>query len=448
MQEDRSSLACYRRTMWSLSWPAMISGLSVPILGLIDTAIVGRIETPVALGAVALGSWLFDMLYWSFGFLRMGTTGLISQARGRQDLQGMRPLLMRPLLIGLFAGVLIVSFGALVAPKVIQLMVGDPTQVTLINKGVDYFTARMYGGPAVLMNYALLGWLLGMGQAKRALGMQLGLNVVNGCLSVWWGLSFGVIGVGWASAASQWLTLGYWGRDIWLKRCPPLPFETLKLALKDIEAWRTLISLNVNLWIRTCLLLGSFGLLNAIGARFGALTLSANALLFHLQSLQAFALDGFAHGTEIMIGEQLGAQNKEGYRKTLRVGFECTMVTSVMIAFIYFVGSEQILSLLTHHEAILNEANQYLAWAIVSPLFSAPCFLLDGVMIGAVASTAMRNSMLISVMTLILGVFLLIPIWGNHGLWCAFIIFMIMRFITLIPTTFRLGKSRGISHIG
>ena len=314
--------------MWSLSWPAMISGLSVPILGLIDTAIVGRVESSVALGSVALGSWLFDMLYWSFGFLRMGTTGLISQARGRQDMERMRPLLARPLLMGLILGVCIIYLGFNLAPHLISLMVGDPEQTELISKGIEYFRARVYGGPAVLMNYALLGWLLGMGQAKRALFMQLGLNILNALLSLLWGIKYGVEGVGWASAVAQWAIFVYWGSEIWTKHCPPLSWNKLHKSLKDRSAWGTLMSLNVNLWIRTCLLLGCFGLLNTLGARLGVLTLSANALLLHLQSLQAFALDGFAHGTEIMVGEKIGAKDLPGYRHTLRVGFEWTMVTS------------------------------------------------------------------------------------------------------------------------
>ena len=425
----------------------MISGLSVPVLGLIDTAIVGRVGTPAALGAVALGSWLFDLLYWSFGFLRMGTTGLISQARGRGDLESMRPLLARPLFIGLIGGIVVITLGDIASPYILSFMVGadslssaDREQAQLTMIGVSYFRARVCGGPAVLMNYALLGWLLGMGRAKSALWMQLSLNTLNTLLSVWWGNLYGVVGIGAASAASQWITCAYWGHRIWWRYCPPLPWISFKRAMKDKVAWLTLLSLNFHLWVRTCLLLTSFGLINALSARFGPLTLSANALLLHLQSLQSFTLDGFAHGAEVIVGERLGAKNLHGYRESLRAGMELTMGAAAVISLIYFLGGAQVLRLLTHHSSVIDEALMYLPWAIFSPLASAPCFLLDGVMIGAVASGRMMRGMIISSVGLIIALCLLLPIYGNHGLWMSFLLFMLIRSITLAPLAIKLGK--------
>ena len=443
---EKEKLINSRRRFWQMSWPAMMSGLSVPILGLIDTAIVGRVESAIALGAVALASWLFDLLYWSFGFLRMGTTGLIAQARGRGAQGELRVILSRPLLLGLFFGTLLVVFAYVLSPSLLSVMAGEQAEPELITKGLEYFRTRIFGGPAVLMNYAFLGWLLGMGKVKQALHMQISLNGLNAVMSIGLGLHYGVAGVGAASAFAQWLTLLFWGHKIWVKECPASS-NTLQMSnpsllsqLKDLSAWRGLLSLNLNLWLRTCLLLGSFGLLNAIGARFGAITLAANSLLFHLQSLQSFALDGFAHGAEIMVGEQLGAQQKKAYLRTLRVGFEWTMATALLITVIYSLFGSYILGLLTHHQSVIDTSHKYLLWAIISPLVSAPCFLLDGVMIGAVASHVMRNSMFISAISLLLSLSLCLSVWGNHGLWLSFMLFMVIRCVTLLPKALSFAK--------
>ena len=183
--------------------------------------------------------------------------------------------------------------------------------------------------------------------------------------------------------------------------------------------------------------MGSFGLLNAIGARLGPLTLSANALILHLQSLQSFILDGFAHGAEVIVGERLGRHDRTGYRSALRASVEWTMGAAFAIAALYAVGAHWILSLLTQHSAVLREADSILIWAILSPLVSAPCFVLDGVMVGAVESAAMRRGMIISAAVFALALTALVPVWGNHGLWFAFMLFMHARMWTLIPTASR-----------
>ena len=440
---DRILLKETRHKLWNLSWPAMISGLSVPILGLIDTAIVGRYGVPTALGAVALGSWLFDLIYWSFGFIRMGTTGLVSQARGRGEFDTLRPLLARPLIIGIGLGVLVVLLSYIVSPIALSFIAGTDGSVerkSLIEISLAYFRSRLLGGPAVLANYALIGWLLGMGEAKRALIMQLGLNLSNAFLSMWWGGYYGVEGIGFASAVSQWLTALYWGRRVWFHECPPLPWLALKKELLDRASWLRLLTLHLNLWLRTCLLLSCFGLINAVSSRLGTLILSANALLLHLQSLQAFALDGFAHGAEVIVGECLGAEDKRGYVRALRVGIEWTMLTAFGISLLYFLCGESLLRQLTHHQNVVKETLNYLNWAILSPIISAPCFLLDGVMIGAVRTRAMRNSMILSTLALLISLIICVPQLANDGLWLSFLFFMSVRCCTLLPTAFKLAK--------
>ena len=433
------SLGTTRSRIWRLSWPAMISGVSVPLLGLIDTSVVGRLSQSEALGGVALGSWLFDLLYWSFGFLRMGTTGLVAQARGAEQVSSLRPLLARPLLIGLISGVVIIIAGQTLSHIALDC-IGGEASAELTLTADQYFLARLWGGPAVLMNYACLGWLLGMGRVKLALASQLSLNGINMILSLWWGSIWGVEGVGGASAAAQWLVALGWGGVIWCKLCPQVPLNILWVALRDREAWLRLAVLNFDLWVRTSLLLCVFGLMNATGARLGGLTLSANALLLHLQSLQAFVLDGFAHGAEVIVGERLGRGDRTGYRSALRAGAEWTLITALLIAGIYTIAAGPLLALLTHHEEVVIEAQRYLIWAIISPLISAPCFLLDGVMIGATESATMRRGMIVSSVVFGCCLLMCVPIWGNHGLWLSLMIFMTARFLTLIPRALERGQ--------
>ena len=420
-----------RNRVWALSWPAMISGLSVPFLGLVDTSIVGRLSTPDALCAVALGSWLFDLCYWSFGFLRMGTTGLVAQAKEREP-DSLRVLLARPLIIGMVAGILLILLGHPLSHDLLSLMAGvHQTEVSTV--AAEYFKSRVWGGPAVLMNYACLGWLLGTGRAKLALASQLTLNVLNTVLSLWWGPIYGVAGVGAASAVAQWITALGWCALIWLRLSPPFSSQLLFKELKKKKPWQALAALNFDLWLRTALLLGCFGLMNSHSARFGALTLSVNAILLHLQSLQAFILDGFAHGIEVVIGEQLGRGDRKGYRYALRSAFELAMVSALVISMIYFAGASTLIKWLTHHETVHQAVQPYLIWAIISPIISAPCFILDGVMIGATQSSAMRRGMIWSALWFALCSFTCTSLWGNHGLWAAFLSLMICRAITLMP---------------
>lgn len=429
-----------RERLWQLSWPAMISGLSVPLLGLIDTSIVGRLDHPDAVGAVALGSWLFDLSYWSFGFLRMGTTGLIAQARGQGVTDQLKAHLARPLLIGVGIGMFIVTLGQLFGGEMIDALSGDQNK-EISSVARPYLFARLWGGPAVLMNYACLGWLLGMGYARFALLHQISLNLINICLSLWWAPYLGVSGVGAASATSQWLLAIISVTMIWFYLSSPRPFEQLKEDLSSRQEWLALAHLNFNLWVRTVLLLGSFGLINLMSARLGPLMLSVNALLLHLQTLQAFVLDGFAHGAEVIVGEQLGRADQAGYRSAVLRGLEFMMFSALIFSLFYFTFSPWILSLLTHHQELIEAVSPYIKWAIISPLISAPCFLLDGVMIGATQSLAMRNGMISSVIILLVSLYVLVPFLGNHGLWIAFLFFMASRALVLVPATLRLSKT-------
>ena len=414
----------------------MVGGLSVPLLGLVDASIVGRFDDPNALGAVALGAWLFDLIYWSFGFLRMGTTGLSAQAFGRGDDIELKATLARPLIAALFLGTTICLLAPWLGPPALSLLSDGSS--ALSPTAVDYLLSRVWGGPAVLVNYALLGWLLGTQHAKSALTLQVGINALNIGLSLWWGPLYGVSGVGAASAVSQWVIACFSLMWVWGWVAPSISLQALKSQLKSKAPWRSLWALNRDLFIRTALLLSVFGALNATGARLGALILSANTILLHLQTLQAFALDGFAHGVEVLVGEAIGRRDRALFERSVKAAGALTLGTSVLIALIYALASEHIVDLITAHEQVASTASLFMIWAILSPLLSAPCFLLDGVMIGATSGVAMRRGMILSAVVFVLSMLSGVSIWGNHGLWLSLMIFMVVRALTLAPEVKRL----------
>ena len=409
----------------------MVSGVSVPLVGLVDAGVAGRLEAPEALGGVALGGWLFEMLCWTFGFLRMGTTGLVAQAEGSGDQQAQVVTLARALITALVIG-LTLSLGAiwLTGPS-LELLAGG--QGPSASSGASYLTARMWGATPAMLNYVCLGWLLGRARPRSALALQLVMNSLNMGLSLWWGPRYGVAGIGAASAAAQWLTACLGLAWVLLKTTPKLPRGALLKGLRDHAAWSSLAKLNLDLMVRTSLLLAVFGAMNSVSARLGALTLSANALLLHLQSLQAFALDGFAHGVEVLSGEAYGAGAGTRLKGAVRVGLRLTMGTAALISLCYAVGSDELFALLTRHEEVSLIARELAPWAIISPLISAPCFLLDGVMVGATQGSAMRRGMSWSALVFILSACLAVPSLGNHGLWLSLMCFMLARALTLRP---------------
>ena len=420
-----------RQECWTLSWPAMLSGLSVPLLGLVDTSIVGHLGGTYPIAAVALASWLFDVMYWAFGFLRMGTTGLVAQHTGQRDLKPLFALLVRASALAIGIGSALLFILPWCASPLLEWM----TQESQIHQeAVAYFHARLWGGPAVLLNYVLLGTLLGTQHPRWALCMQVGMNSLNCWLSWQWSIDYGVVGVGAASALSQWITLlvmiGIWGgkkKEIW----KTLTFPLIREALLHLQAWKAVLFLNINLMIRTLVLLASFGLLHWVGGQLGGIYVALNSLFLHLQSLHAFALDGFAHGAEVLIGQAYGQQNQKRLRLILRESTRLTVISACILTGVYWLGSGWILSLLTNETQLLDLIPQYQIWIILTPLFSAACFLLDGVAIGLTASKAMRTSMIISGLLYGLSLLIWVPLFHNHGVWVAFLSFMVARAFTL-----------------
>ena len=415
--------------IWRLAGPITLSNLSVPLLGAVDTAVVGHLPDPANIGGVAVGALIFSFLYWGFGFLRMGTTGFTAQAFGAGDAAELRACLQRPLILALALGAVLVLLQAPIAWISFEI-VGPSAEVE--SHAATYYDIRVWGAPAALLNYALLGWLLGTQRAKAALLLQVGLNGVNILLDLLFVLGFGwgIAGVAWATfiaetgAALAGLALVA-GSAGWRQA----PWDWPRLFKR--ERLVALFRVNLDIFVRTATLHVAFIYFTAQGARAGDVTLAANAILLHLFAFASYGLDGFAHAVEILAGAALGARSRPAFRQAVRTSSFWALITAGLITLVFWLAGPAIVALFTNLAEVRSVAETYLIWLVIAPLISVWGFQLDGIFIGTTRTADMRNAMIVSLAIYFAACFLLIPAWSNHGLWMALMIFMIARAGTL-----------------
>lgn len=415
------------RTVLSLAVPVMLSNVSTPLIGIVDTGVMGRIPDPAYIGAVTLGALVFTFLFWAFGFLRMGTTGLTAQASGAGDADEVLASLGRALLLAVAVGIgLIVlqwplrelAFGSLDASVQVE---------TLARR---YFDIRIWAAPATLANYALLGWFIGLGRTDIGLALQLTLNLTNMLLDAVFVLGFGwdvrgvaagtVIAEVMAAAVGLWLAI----------RHVSLLGGRLSLAkLIDAKLRRT-VAINGDIMLRSLALIGVFVWFMAQSARQGDVVLAANAVLMHFTSFAAFFLDGLAFAAETLVGRAIGAAHRKGLIAAARVTTTWAAGTAVVLVLLLGLMGAQIIDLLTVDAAVREAARAYLAWAAAAPLLGVWAFQLDGIFIGATRSVEMRNAMLLSFAFFVAAWWLLTPL-GNTGLWAALYVHYVARVGTL-----------------
>lgn len=420
--------------MWQIAIPSVLANLSTPLLGLSDSFIMGHLPHERYLAAVALGSMLFSILYNGVNFLRMGTTGLAAQAQGREDELSLGRLLLRGCISAAMIGILFVFLQSLIL-NAFFIFIETETQVT--NLTAQYFTIRIWGAPFALMNYVASGWLLGMGRAKEVLYIHLYMNIVNILLNFVfvYGYDMTANGVALGTVLSETtaflLSLYYVKRHSRMNFSIPIFGSTVLENIFNISAFKVLFSLNRDIFIRTMCLTMTLASFVVLGTRFGTEVLAANAVLMNLQNLTSYGLDGFAQAAEVLVGKEIGRKSKKNLRAAVIISSKWAIITAVAMTLFYYIFGEMIINLLTNIETIRNISSNYLTWIIILPLLSIWSFQLDGIFIGATAGSSMRNGMIISVISYVLAIFILIPLWGNHGLWAAYSIFMIMRAITL-----------------
>ena len=354
--------------IWALSWPTILSNLTVPMLGAVDTAVMGHLPDPAYVGGVAVGAMIFSFLYWGFGFLRMGTTGFVAQARGRKDGDEIRAILARALLVGLMAAVVLMVAQLPLRLGAMGLLEAAPDVESLAGR---YFDTRIWGAPATLANYAVLGWLLGMQYARAALAIQIVINGLNATLDIWFvgELGWDVEGVALATAIAQYTGafLGLALIGIRLKKIPGLWSRNRILDLAELGA---LFRVSRDIFLRTLAMIFAWSLLTWMGARLGTTVLAANALLMNFQSFLAHGLDGFAHATSALVGEAVGAKNRDALRKTVIAATVMAAGVAVGYSLIYGLFGANLLALLTDIPELRDFAGDYLIWMTLSPILS------------------------------------------------------------------------------
>ncbi|MET4000629.1 MATE family efflux transporter [Marinobacterium sp. MBR-109] len=407
------------RRVWSLAWPMMLSNITVPLLGLVDTAVIGHLPEPHHLGAVALGGMIFSILYWAFGFLRMGTTGMVAQAHGREDGDRLRTLLGQSLVLGACIGLLILLLRTPLTTLALQLM-GPESDV--LTEATRYTEIRAFGAPAVLCNFALLGWFVGMQNTRIALTLLTSTNLLNMLLDLLFvfGLGMKADGVALATVLAEYfsLLLGLWFcRRLLLKTAG----QWLWPQLRRLRDYKALIQVNRYLFVRTVTLLLTFAFFTAQGAHQGTAILSANAVLLNFLLLISNALDGFAHATEALIGRSVGRHDRSEFRQILSCTAFWSLVSAIMLTLVFWLGGNTIIHLLTDITEVREIATRYLPWVIILPLIGCWSFLLDGLFIGTTQVKAMQDTMLFSVFCVFAPIWWIAQPMGNHGLWLAFI---------------------------
>ncbi|RMR09613.1 putative efflux protein, MATE family [Pseudomonas savastanoi pv. glycinea] len=424
------------RNVWALAAPMILSNISVPLVALVDSAVIGHLPHAHQLGAVAVGATLYTFLAWSMGFLRMGTTGFASQAAGRNDGSALRQILLQGLLLAMGLALLLGVIGLPFSHLALSLMQpsADLQQLT-----EAFFHTRLLGLPAALAGYALVGWFLGTQNARAPLMILLTTNLVNIALNLWFvlGLDWGVVGSARASVVAEW-TGALLGLALTRKTLLAWPGQVLWPALKRWENWRPLLSVNRDIFIRSLVLQSVFFLITVQGARLGDATVAANALLLNGLLLTAHALDGLAHAVEALCGHAIGAKNKLALRRSLTVAGGWSLIASIAFALLFMVAGHLFISLQTDIVEVRETAFIYLPYLAALPLLAVWSYLLDGLFIGATRAREMRNTMLVN-MLLVAPFAYGLQSFGNHGLWLTLLLFMLLRALTLGFVTWQLS---------
>lgn len=414
---------------WRIAAPVIITNVSVPILGAVDTAVVGRLPGPEFVGAVAVGALIFNLLYHGCNFLRMGTTGLTAQSFGARDGSEVRTWLLRAILLGAVIGLGMVILQWPIF-ELSALIIGPSDHVLPLTR--DYFFARIWSAPAALANFALLGWFFGVQNTRAALITQIYMNGVNVILDIWFvtELGWGVAGVAWATviAETSALGIGLWMASRTLAR---MGGRFQREALLNPIPFKRMLNVNRDIFVRSLCLQSVFLILTAIGARLGDAVLAANAILLHIHVFVAYALDGFATAAEALVGEAKGAGSRRRFKAAVRASFIWALLFAVAFSVLVAAFGGTVIDLLTTHQGIRTVARQYLPWSIVMPLVAVWSFQLDGIFIGCTWSREMRNAMIMSLLSYLIALPIFVTLYGNHGLWASLMVLMVARGVTL-----------------
>jgi MATE family multidrug resistance protein len=411
-----ATLPLTRRSIFAQAWPIMLGQTTVPLVGLVDVAVIGRTGDAAALAGVALGTTIINFLFWSFGFLRMGMTGMTAQAQGAGDSAEVDAMLARGVAVGLGFGAILFALQLLLIPAAFGLLAGGPE---VDASAGPYVAARFLGAPASLAVFAVNGWLLGLGRSRSALALQIVMNLVNAGLDILfvWHFGMGARGVGLGTACAEWTALV---TGLLMVR-PHLHGLRNRASLLDPAALRRLFAVNADIMIRTVALLILFAWLTNAGARLGAVSLAANQVLLQAVALVAFVLDGFAFTAESRVGQAIGGKSRADLVRAIRLTGEFSFGFAALACVAILLAGQPAIAFLVTNQEVRGTAGALLPFVAFLPLIGTPAWLLDGIFIGATAGRALRNAAILSTALYIATDLLLRP-WGLAGLWIAFVI--------------------------
>lgn len=416
------------RRILKIAVPIVLANATVPILGAVDTGVVGQLGQAAPIGAVGIGAIVLSAIYWIFGFLRMGTTGLASQAHGAGDVAETKALLVRALLAGGVAGFAVILLQWPLFWASFRLA---PASAEVEALAVDYMAIRIYSAPAAIALYGITGWLIALERTRAVLVLQIWMNGLNILLDLWFvlGLDWGVSGVAFATFLAEWSGCLF---GLWLCRDGLLGGILADRArLLDAVILRKMMVVNGDILIRSLLLQASFMSFLFLGSGIDDATLAANQVLLQFLHITAYALDGFAFAAESLVGQALGAKARARLRRAAIVtslwgGGICVVLS---LAFLFAGGA--LIDLMATATEVREGARSYLIWVVLAPVFGIASWMLDGIFIGATRTRDMRIAMFQSTVIYVIAVLILLPIWGNHGLWAALMIFFVARGVTL-----------------
>lgn len=420
----------YRQVV-ALAVPVMLANISVPLVGIVDTAVMGRYASPDYINAVAIASVLFSSIFWAFGFLRMGTGGLVAQAFGKADGDQIALTTARSLLLATVIGLLIILGGMLWFRAGMHFMAADAQLSGLV---FAYYQIRLLAAPVTLSLYVVFGTLIGLQRMQSLLILQLLLNLCNIALNILLYLitDWHVRGVAIATVVSECLTLvlGLWlirehlltGRSRW---------QTLQNRFWNTAAFRRLWQISRDLFIRTTCLTIAFYWMTALSSRQGAYVLAANTILIHLLHLMAHWLDGFAHAAESLVGYAYGRRDRAGFMRAVKLCTHAALLLAFLLTLVYALFGDDLIRLISRDTEVHRQAELYIWWIVAAPLIGVWSFMLDGIFIGITHTRAMRNGMLIALPCFVVSAHILVSTMGNHGLWLAYCVLMLARTATL-----------------
>ena len=408
----------------------IIANISTPLLGLVDTAVMGHLDNASFLAAVALAGLIFNFLFWGFGFLRMGTAGLSAQAFGANNALELNAIFLRAIILALSISLLILLAQQPIAAFSFYLINCDTNIEALAQQ---YFDIRIWSAPAILSQYVILGWFLGRQNTTNPLLIVVTTNLCNICLDLLFVVHYGMNteGVALASVWSEYTGL-ILGVFLIIRNIPKCSHSLSWSYLFQADKIKAMLLINSHLFIRTLCLIFTFSFFTVQGAKFGSAILAANAVLMNFQTFMAYTLDGFAHAAEALIGRALGAKNRILFQQSLKTTALWSLLVALLFTLTFSLAGQDIINTLTHLSEVREPAYEYLPWLIILPLISFSSFLMDGVFIGATLSRQMRDCILFSLFLVFLPAWYYTQPLNNHGLWLALTVFMLMRSLIML----------------